>query len=693
MNYNYIDYYFQLLTTWHREIMNRYEICLRYLFLRSVCVFGGLLLFTGITAQAQTKPTIADNYLQALLKFEPWAESVWKDYPGIAGAGYFGDGNSDSNGSIRGTTGIAVAYAVLIREFPNAPERSRRIKHLQATLKFAEETHQSGPAGSLAVDGKKWGAYPGVGKKDIKIWQSALWAGAMGFAAALVEKDLDPTVVAGCKRAVAAEADLLATIPPPSGYRLDSKGEENAWDTSAPALAAAWMPDDPRAKTWLKTAKAYLANSYTVPADTLGPLKQWITTQTLFPSFAMENHGFYHPSYQAVAGMSMGDTYIMVKFLNPALSKELQPFTDHNVENVWNFIKDIIMYSGDMAYPSGLDWSLHSFEHVSYLAYLSTHFKDPQAQWAEARLAKQILYRQAINGDGRFVGESCPGGFYREAVEAVRISSAYLHHQLAGFPVAKGSPIKNHIINYPDVGLLIQRTDKSLVTISYGSEVTALVYPLKGKTAAQNFIISPNTKSLIGGRGKVTMKNYQQTADGFKAELTTNNIKGTNSRLFIESNQETVSFIEVPFQSADLLPENWYLMGIENHPLTGKQRTVYWQGNSANFKERSGTVNPDILSDWINIDNWMGIVSKPQGAFVYQTAKKYNRDGAAEDALLYRPGNRQAPRAVIIVPGESAAVTTRIAKNTKWEVSVTNDKLSYITPSGKKVIINVPVNQ
>lgn len=652
----------------------------------STLLFASFLIASQ-TAVAQKKPSVTDKYLNALLKFEPWAESVWHDYPAIEGAGYFGDGASGGNGGIRGTTGIAIAYAVLIREYPNAPEKARRLKHLQATLKFAEETHQSGPASAVATDGKKWGAYPGIDKKDPRIWQSAMWAGAMGFAASLVEKQLDPAVVAGCKRAVAAEADLLATIPPPSGYQLDSKGEENAWDTSIPALAAAWMPNDSRAAKWIETAKLYLANSYTVPADTSGAIKKWIKTQTLFPSFAMENHGFYHPSYQAVAGMSMGDTYLMAKFLSPGLSKELIPFTDHNVEHVWGFLKDIILDSGEMAFPSGLDWSLHSYEHISYLAYLSTHFEDPQAQWAEERLAKEILYRQSVNGDGRFVGESCPDGFYREAVEAVRIANAYLHHQFAGFPVMKGSPIKPRTVNYPDVGLLIHRTDKQLVTVSYGSQTMALVYPLGGTTAGQKFITSPNPRSLIGGRGKATMKNYQPTADGFTADLEMVNNKGLRSHVAIKSGRETTALVELPVDGQ--LAADWYVMSVENHPLTGPQRTLLSTARSKIFKERSGSKPDTVNSSWVNVDNWMGVVSPTAGAFIYRNASAYNRNGAAEDNLLFHPADLQSPRALIVIAGANADVTHKVAESVKLNVSG-NVKLTYTDLSGKQAVLELP---
>lgn len=445
------------------------------------------------------------------------------------------------------------------------------------------------------------------------------------------------------------------------------------------------MPNDPRASRWLKTAKSYLANAYAVPADSVSSIKEWVTTQTLFPSFAMENHGFYHPSYQAVAGMSMGDTYVMTKFVNGDVSKALLPFTKHNVQNVWEFMKNIILDSGEMAFPSGLDWSLHSFEHISYLAYLSTRFNDPQAQWAEERLAKQILYRQAINGDGEFVGESCPDNFYREAVEAVRIATAYLHHQLAGFPVMKGEPIAPRTLNYPDVGLIIHRTDKALVTVSYGSQTMALVYPLNGKNAAQNFITSPNPNTLIGGRGKATMKSYHQTPDGFTANLELVSKQGKKSNITLKSDRETTALIETP--AGDPLITDWFLMGVENHPLTGKQRTLYWANGHKAFGERAGLQPTSFNTNWVNIDNWVGFITAPNSSFIYRNAAKYNRNGAAEDNLLYHNNNQQLPRCVIVVPGVNTTITAKVAASAKWDGK---GKLSYVTPLGKQEVVEAP---
>jgi hypothetical protein len=73
---------------------------------------------SGACVPPKTGPSA--NYLQALLRFEPWAESTWKDYPKILNSGYFGDGASDGDAGIRGTIGVAFSNYVLIRAFPDA---------------------------------------------------------------------------------------------------------------------------------------------------------------------------------------------------------------------------------------------------------------------------------------------------------------------------------------------------------------------------------------------------------------------------------------------------------------------------------------------------------------------------------------------------------------------------------------------
>lgn len=672
----------------------------------------------------------ASNYLEALLRFEPWAESVWKDYPQIENSGYFGDGQGEgSHGGIRGTCNIALSYAVLIRAFPDAPGNQHRLKRVEAALRYAAETHKSGIATVLPVNGKKWGVVDtsstGEGKAlwDRDGWQTPLWASTLGFTAALLEKEIDPNVVEACKRVVAAEADFRSKLPPASGYKLDTKVEENGWQSNILALAAAWMPQNPGAKNWMEAAKLYMANTYTVPADLSGPLKEWIKTQTLFPSYAAENHGFYHPGYHESGSVLMGYSYLMASMINPSVAKELKPFAEHNVLAVWQFLKGLLLNSGEFAFPSGQDWGLHGFG--SYLTLMATHFCEPEAQWAEPRLAKLMLNRQAVNCDGRFVGDGTAnitgdrskGAFYPEANAAFDVALSYLYNEMAGFPTAKGSLPENHISNYPDIGLIFQRNENALITINYGSESyldgedfsyppnipipsyfrgqkayanplfpnqsMILVYPSNGTTASQQFLISPNTSSYIGTDGKTTLKDFKTTTTGFRAELNLNGIKGRRSRVIINSSPEAVVFLEIPADTLNRSQDEWFLTAIENDALTGGTRTVLWKGNSAIIKERSGTITSPISTAWLNVDDWIGFIALTQGEFIYRAASDYNREGAAEDAIVFHPAEKEKPRAVIVLPGKNAEVTAAFQKNLKWTISEKEFKLSFKMPDGK----------
>lgn len=629
---------------------------------------------------------VANDYLKALLRFEPWAESVWKDYPAIPDAGYFGDGASGGNGGIRGNAGITVCYMVLIRAFPDAPQRTHRLNRVDAALRYAVRTHQSGPSGIVAVDGEKWGVAENISLSDRRGWQTSMWAAFMGLAAALLEKELDPELIKECKRVVAAEATWRAKIAPPSRYKLNSAGEETGWQSNVLALAASWMPEDTRAGEWMEAAKIYLANTYSVPKDSAGPLKKWISTQTLFPSYAMENHGFYHPAYQKDGGQSLGDSYLMARLVNPKVSAELQPFAEHNVMEVWSFLKGVFLESGDLAYASGMDWTLHQFEHVPYLAWIATHFNQPEAQWLEHIVAKQILQRQQVNGDGRFIGESCTDCFYVEALQSLSTSMAYLHNELAGFPEKKGAPLKNHITHYADVGLIVQRTDKSVTTVSYGSKTMALVIPRNGKTIGQQFMISPNTASLIGTEGKTVLNDFKETRSGFRASFTLRDDKNNrHSVVTIESGSNYTAVIEIPTGNEVKHPKEWYLMAIENHPMTGGLRNVHSLNRSLAVKERSGMHIPPVTTGWMNVDNWLGVIVPSAGSIEYRTAKEYNRNGAAEDALIFVPENNEQPHAIIILPGVSSEFTSDVHKSTRV-VQTEHEFRIIFKPPGKAIV-------
>lgn len=612
-------------------------------------------------------PPTADLYLDALLDFERYAESIWHEAPEPADSGYFGDGGSGGNGGIRGTCGTMLAYATLVRAGRGDP--ARRLMRLERGLRYAAATHLSQQA--VCIDGKQWGHG----------WQTSLWAGSMAFACALVEDRIDPAVVAQVKAVVADEADYRAGTEPLSGYLGDSKAEENAWNSNLPTIAAAWLPEHPNAPAWLVSAKKFLVNSYTV-ADTAGdPLAEWVTTQTLHPSFACENHGFFHPSYQMVTGMSLADSWLMARVINRDLADELRPFAEHNQRPAWGCLERVLLDSGELAYPSGLDWALHGFGQVSYYAWLAGQLDDPVARWAEPRLAAQIRQRQRVNGDGRFTGDSVPDGFYREAVCARRVAFAWWQHTLADHPTGPATPPAPHVTHLPDVKLLLHRGPHGLTSLSYGAAVMGMVTPPSRPDAP--FLVTPRRPGLFAARSAKLVA-VEVDDSGFRAELVLDPNELGRRRLVMVSRGEAVVVIEAPEGEQFGAGEPLFPLGIENHAMTGGSRTVAWRGGERRVIERSGAALTE-LGPWLAVDGRLGLIAGPRGSFEYRAAGGYNRNGAAEDQIGWLADDPLAPRYLVALPGAGAETTRRVGQSLTWRAGAGEARLELSAPNGSRL--------
>ena len=616
---------------------------------------------------------VAHIYLDCLRDFEGYAESIWHDAVEPPESGFFGDGRSAGNGGIRGSCGVCVAYATLVRA--DAPgDQERRLSRLEAALRYAAMTHVTGSA--RCMDGKTWGS----------TWQSALWAGSLGFATALVEDRIDPEVVAAVRQVVAAEADRLAGIPPATGFRGDSKAEENAWNSNAPSLAAAWMHDDARAAEWLATARRYLVNAYTVESDASGPLAPWVTTVTLHPSFACENHGFFHPTYQLVSGMSLGDSWVMARLTRPDVARAIEPFAEHNVMPVWNCLTPFLLDSGELAYPAGLDWALHGYGQISYLAWIARHFEDPVATWAEGRVARLMALRQKLNGDGRFTGDSVPDGFYREAVMARRVAFSYWHHRLAERPPVAGTPPADCVMHLPDVGLLVQRSPSGFASLSYGMRTMGLVIPESLTHPDAPFVVTPRVPGVFGPgslgaepKGRLLSSSIEQ--DGFDAvlEIDCGPLESRDAR--VASYGDAIAVIEAPHLAfrIDGSEQEVSPLGIENHELTGGSRVVASREGTARVDAFSGTVL-ELRGGWACIDDRYGIVAGPDVVLRYEAARGYNRRGAAEDTVRSVPIDPAAPRYLILLPGASADAARDVAATVQWRLGDGETELEFDAP-------------
>ncbi|MCC7495051.1 MAG: hypothetical protein IT204_22070 [Fimbriimonadaceae bacterium] len=594
----------------------------------------------------------ADTYLEVLRDFERYAESVWHDAPP---GGYFGDGASGGNAGIRGTCGVLLAYATLLRADGHPP--ARRLDRLERGLRYAAETHRSGPA--RCVDGQQWGHG----------WQTALWCGSLAGATLLVEDRLSPATVAAVRRAVASEATYRAAIAPASGHIGDSKAEENGWNSNVTAVAAAWLRDDQRAAAWREAARRYLVNTYTVPPAADDPFRELVTTQTLYPSFACENHGFFHPEYQMVAGMSCGDSYVLARLADPATAAELRPAAEYHHLEVWRCLQIALLDSGEFAFPASLDWALHSYGQISYLAWLACHFGDSTARWAEERVATLLRARQQVNGDGRITGESVPNGFYREAVGARRVALAWWQHQLAERPSGPTTPPPDGTFHLPDVKLIVRRDRHGYVSLSYGAKVMALVHP--PAAPGQPYLTTPRSPGLLAGARSASQVTVEPTPDGFRAQLLLQCGPLEERRVVLATSGGVTALLELPrrvlLQAGRVLA---FPLGIENHALTGSHRQLTSGGGAQRIAERGGQT-AERLGRWASVDDRLTVLAGPAGDWTYRAADRYNRGGAAEDCLDWVPADPLAPRyAVILTDGRSAARTALEAR-LQWQLDAT----------------------
>jgi len=645
-------------------------------------------------------------YFQCLTNFEKYGETIWHsaNYTGAPpDAGYWGDGATTGNGGIRGNAGVTLAYAVMVLAQPDSPSNTTRLNHIRQALNYNAGSHTSGSY--VAEDGKKWGwntGSPGTCSGSGTDWQTSLWTAPAAFACFLQQSNLPSATILAVQNMLISEANHRATVSPCSGWVGDTKAEENGWDGNVVTCAAAWLPSNTNAANWLLSAERYLANTYTINSTAGDPLASWVTTITAYPDWAIENHGFFHPEYAMVAGEEMGDSWLMARWMNASVSGELEPFATHDALTEWDSLNRCIFGWGELAYPAGEDWALHSYGEDSYMAWLAAHFNDPVGRFADNNIAQLERFRQGINANGQFIGPS-GGGFYREAVQAYRTGMAWLQWQAADYPSGTATAPPSSFEWLPDVAIIASRNTNYYCSICYGpqtngsaAKIMAMIDPVFISVPTNTYLTTPREAGIIGlgGMGYPTsggLVSLVTNATGFTAELhLTNGALGT-TEVYINSTGVSVGILEVPQPVGEAAAAaGSFCVGIQNDPLAGGSRLLQWAGGAATVTNLSG-VSVNMTNNWVCVAGRYGMAAGPGGYFNYQTASGYtrlnevgglNESGVAEDTLQFMATNQATPRYAVWFPGNSAAVTASNAAQVTWVVNNTNGTLTFPGANG-----------
>jgi len=166
----------------------------------------------------------------------------------------------------------------------------------QGLLAFCASHKTDGSLDKWAGINAVWGAE----------WQSAWWTYRAVRCVHEAGKYLSKSTREKVFRVAAFEASRFIGIRPPTGVRYDTKMEENAWDAPLLAWASFVFPDHPDAPEWERTAREWAFNAATTERDRTDmrllehqSVSKWYAGPTLHPDYTCENHGTFHPNYQA----------------------------------------------------------------------------------------------------------------------------------------------------------------------------------------------------------------------------------------------------------------------------------------------------------------------------------------------------------------------------------------------------------
>jgi len=298
---------------------------------------------------------------------------------------------------IRPNTGAVEGFAFLHRFGPYHEKlvgvsRAELLSNtIVPMMRYLVATHMTGSRATS--DQKQWG----------DAWQSAHWAQMLGRGAWFVWTDLPADLRAGVRRVVAHEAERIARSEPPHQLRLDTKAEENAWNSQVLSVAMLLLPEDPRRVDWEKAYQKWVMSSFLRPADERNEtvvdgrmVREQFTGANIFDDFTLENHDFVHPDYMTTFSLSLGcaSDFAMT-------GRRMPEALVFNVAPIYENLKWMLLPDGGFVYPNGQDWEL--FRNPSWLGkhvLMAVWAHDPDAWTWVLRTLDTLEKMQARPLDG-----------------------------------------------------------------------------------------------------------------------------------------------------------------------------------------------------------------------------------------------------------------------------------------------------
>lgn len=525
------------------------------------------------------------------------------------------------------------------------------------SLVFAYSTHKANKLKTCS-GGNYWGS---TSTSDA-VWESSLWAMSVAYSAFFQWEKLSNTQKGYIEKLLKAECNYELYRSIPTGYVGDTKAEENGWEADILAATLGLFPNDPLAPKWFERLREFAINSYSHPADinNNAVIDEWYDTKTyadlykgqnLYDDYSLQNHNLFHTSYQNVVMQELGEAALALKMFQVGVNGEEKWKTNalmHNNQQVQDSILNwLALADGELAMPNGNDWSLFLYDQITSYSTQACFQRDPNALMMENLAYKYIKARQKTTTDGSWLLRADVGA-RRMGVEAHRVMMTYLMHDV--LPTADLTPTVWDDFNkkygaakmIPCQNIVRAATDDRFTCFSWSNGLKSYTGYFAANSPDKNKIVVPyranNTGNLTGwyevsGKGTnatpVVSGIYQLKGNGYvmNGELNTNDNALNNRFVLYSTPQNALIYLDyvTANTNATITAEKGGLLAISTDELMKLTRTLYYNkkktgdegenrpASELTHKQLDGSTFTQFESDWVNIDNELGVISSGNG--------------------------------------------------------------------------------
>ena len=526
------------------------------------------------------------------------------------------------------------------------------------SLVFAYSTHKANRL-KVCAGGRYWGS---VSEAD-HVWESSLWAMSVAYSAFFQWDSLSPQQRGYIYQLLKAECNYELERTIPTAYRGDTKAEENGWEANVLAATLGLFPDDELAPRWFQRLREFAINSYSHPDDANDQTvvdpdydRQTVADlyrgQNLYDDLTLQNHNYFHTSYQNVVVQELGEAALALK-LFPQKERWHTRALMHNCQRVMSDVLYWLALSdGELAMPNGNDWSLFLYDQITSYTTAACFLRDPHALMLEELACRQIKSRQlstaeALHADGNTgdVGSWLlrpDVGARRMGVQAHRVMMSWLMHHV--LPTADLIPTKWPAFRrefakakvFSSQNIVRAATASRFTCFSWseglksytGYIAPSLLLPRSSFLENNNLLVpfrQHNTGNFLGwydveGRRTnavpVVAGRYQLDGEGYvmNGELQTNDGALNHRFALFSTPGNAVVYIDYvrAKDTCTITAERGGLMAVSVDESTCTTRTLYSTAGDALFTAERLVTLP---GPWVNIDNTFGVVTAEGAAF------------------------------------------------------------------------------